>query len=309
MSNLPSRTTPLSNRLTRASQPHSAAEPPTPAYPSNQQLPGTQGPPGGPRGRPLGLPQIRTCPTKAYGSSSHGFATPLGYPRPLRGQGLEARCPRLVARPRPRDPAPPSLRRVLAGRVPRPRRYYEGLRLLLPPLAVLLCSPGDTRVASGHSLPPGPDAGPAGRESLGFGHSHKADLRRGRAAGLSGSWGTLVCVRPVLGPRQDRYARPTTAYRHGPSARSDGGLAARRLISGLDGTAFTLVVYASSVKSPRPTQDSLLAAGQALPGGIGDPQGSCERFPSCNRYISSPFPKLFRTQERPSSAAGGAGEP
>src|SRR5262249_8042067 len=29
---------------------------------------------GRPGGCPPGLPQIRTCPTKAYGSSSHGFA-------------------------------------------------------------------------------------------------------------------------------------------------------------------------------------------------------------------------------------------
>jgi hypothetical protein len=31
--------------------------------------------PGRPGGCPPGLPQIRTCPIKAYGSSSHGFAT------------------------------------------------------------------------------------------------------------------------------------------------------------------------------------------------------------------------------------------
>jgi hypothetical protein len=88
------------------------------------------------------------------------------------------------------------------------RRYYEGLRPLPPRLAVLWCSPGDTRVAPGRSLPPGPDAAPAGRESFGSGHSLKAVVRRGTTAGLSGSWGTLVCVGPVLGPRQDRYPRP-----------------------------------------------------------------------------------------------------
>src|SRR5262249_39697193 len=31
-------------------------------------------PPGRPRGYPLGLPQIRTCPMKASGSSGHRFA-------------------------------------------------------------------------------------------------------------------------------------------------------------------------------------------------------------------------------------------
>ena len=119
---------------------------PPPHWPLPQPVP--QPPagstPGRPRGCPLGLPQIRTCPIKAYGSSSHGFATPLCYPPPLRGQGAEARCPRLVARQRSRDPAPPSRRRVLAGRVPRLPRYYEGLRLLPPRLPGLVCSPGDT---------------------------------------------------------------------------------------------------------------------------------------------------------------------
>ena len=70
-----------------------------------------------------------------------------------------------------------------------------------------------------------------------------------------------------------------SGYRRGPSARSDGGLAARSLISGLDSTAFALAVHASSEGSPPPTQDSLPAARQALPGGIGYPQGSDERFP------------------------------
>jgi hypothetical protein len=43
---------------------------------------------------------------------------------------------------------------------------------------------------------------------------------------------------------------------------------------------------------PHRTQNSLPAAGQALPGGIEYPQGSDERFLSCNRYIRSSFPKL-----------------
>ena len=38
-------------------------------------------------------------------------------------------------------------------------------------------------------------------------------------------------------------------------------------------------------------QDSLPAAGPALPDGIGYPQGSCERFHGCN---DSPFPSFLR---------------
>src|SRR5262249_54859268 len=46
--------------------------------------------------------------------------------------------PRCVARCRFHHPASPSLRRVLAARVPRPHRYYETLRLLLPRLTGLI---------------------------------------------------------------------------------------------------------------------------------------------------------------------------
>src|SRR5262249_54091924 len=52
----------------------------------------------------------------------------LRYPWSFRGQLIEVRCPRAVARPRPRDEAPPSLPRVLAARVPRLQRYYGALR-------------------------------------------------------------------------------------------------------------------------------------------------------------------------------------
>ncbi len=64
----------------------------------------------------------------------------------------------------------------------------------------------------------------------------------------------------------------------------------RLSFSGLNRTAFDLAVYASQGKSPNPTQDSLLAAGPALPGGIGYPQGSNERFPSFEAL--SPFPSF-----------------
>jgi hypothetical protein len=52
----------------------------------------------------------------------------LRYPWSSRGQLIGVQCPRAVARPRPRDEAPPSLPRVLAARVPRLQRYYGALR-------------------------------------------------------------------------------------------------------------------------------------------------------------------------------------
>jgi hypothetical protein len=139
---------------------------------------------------------------------------------------------------------------------------------------------------------------------FGFGNSFSRSQGRGRAAGLSGCWGTLLSVRHVLGPRQDPKARLVAASGHGPSGRSPGGLPARSLISGLDSTAFALAVYASSAGSPQPTPDSLPAACQALPGGIGYPQGSSERFPL--RFLLS---QPIRTQERDSSPTPAAGEP
>jgi len=48
--------------------------------------------------------------------------------------------------------------------------------------------------------------------------------------------------------------------------------------SGLGRTAFDLAVYAPQRGSPLPTQDSLPAAGPALPRGIGYPHGSNERI-------------------------------
>src|SRR5262249_42217134 len=151
-------------------------------------------------------------------------------PLPFRGQGAEARCPRLVARQRFRDSALPSLRRVPAGRVPRLRRYYEGLRPLPPRLAGLLCSPGDTPAAPGPSLPPGPGVDPTGREVSGSAPPQPTEGRR-RVTGLSGCWGALVGVRRVLGPRRAPGARPITAPGHGPSGRSPGGRAARSLLA------------------------------------------------------------------------------
>src|SRR5207247_6517326 len=47
---------------------------------------------------------------------------------------------------------------------------------------------------------------------------------------------------------------------------------------------------------PARTQDSLPAAGSALPGGIGHPQGSFERFPLMRLTSASSFPKLGLAQ-------------
>ena len=62
-----------------------------------------------------------------------------------------------------------------------------------------------------------------------------------------------------------------------PASDHDEG-SPRVVISGLNHTAFDLAVYASQGRFPATTQDSLPAAGPALPDGIGYPQGFNERF-------------------------------
>jgi hypothetical protein len=69
-------------------------------------------------------------------------------------------------------------------------------------------------------------------------------------------------------------------------------LPAGKSISGLNSTALARAVYASSLPLLAATEDSLPAAGPALPGGIGYPQGSTERFQGCSRLHPFSFPKL-----------------
>ena len=76
--------------------------------------------------------------------------------------------------------------------------------------------------------------------------------------------------------RQAEWAKSVVAWR-GPRV-CPRTRAHDEEISGLNHTAFDLAVYASQWRSPATTQDSLPAAGPALPDGIGYPQGSDERF-------------------------------
>jgi len=55
--------------------------------------------------------------------------------------------------------------------------------------------------------------------------------------------------------------------------------------------AFGLAVYASQCGLPRPTQDSLPVAGQALPDGLSTRKVPMKGFKFAS-YISSSFPKL-----------------
>src|SRR5262249_47864136 len=67
-------------------------------------------------------------------------------------------------------------------------------------------------------------------------------------------------------------------------------------LSTLNSRAFGLAVYASPGRLPRP--DARLASSRwsDATGRAFHPQGSYERFPRCNRYIPSSFPKLCLAQ-------------
>jgi hypothetical protein len=166
--------------------------------------------------------------------------------------------------------------------VPLAQRYYETLRLpafrfaalrylrlAIPSIASLVSSPAaqDTRLRDQ------PGVGkPESRPAMFDGDGRVSQSSRG----------TLVIIRHVLRPRRD------PACSMGPSGRCrtrpprlTKTRAHHNEISGLNRTAFDRAVYASQWRLPATTQDSLPAAGPALPDGIGYPQGSDERFRAC----------------------------
>src|SRR5437667_10699129 len=149
---------------------------------------------------------------------------------------------------------------------------------LCPYRRASLPSLGDTRPCACLRFSLRPDAG-RGPGAFGSGSSPPA-FPDGRPQGLSGSWGTPVCLCPVLGPRQDRSARPYDVYGMAPVCGDDKG-SYDEALSGLDSRASARAVYASPLRSPQ--DDARLASGclASFSGGIGYPQGSYERFPVC----------------------------
>src|SRR5260370_37303253 len=141
-----------------------------------------------------------------------------------------------------------------------------------------LPSLGDTRPCACLRLSLRPDAG-RGPGAFGSGSSTPA-FADGKRQGLSGSWGTPVCLCPVLGARQDRSARLYDVCGMAPVCDDDKG-SHDEALSGLDSRASARAVYASPLGLPQ--DDARLASGclASFPGGIGYPQGSYERFPVC----------------------------
>ena len=136
--------------------------------------------------------------------------------------------------------------------------------------------------------------------NAGFAGVGLAEGRR-RSGGVPSSWGTLLCLRPVLRPRRDRRCAGLSGRRHGPTRIGNDEGSPREVISGLNHTASALAVYASPGGSPHRTQDSLLAAGQALPGGIRTRRVPTKGFRNVS-YITSPSPKLLGADDVPFSS-------
>src|SRR5262249_52920199 len=95
-------------------------------------------------------------------------------------------------------------------------------------------------------------------------------------------------------PGGTKYTRPSGVLARPPECPSRR--LPRVILSRLNGTALALAVYASQWPSLTPTQDSLPAACQALPGGIGYPQGSNERVEGSSSTSFPPLPSFDLAQ-------------
>lgn len=214
------------------------------------------------------------------------------YPWPFSGQLPQVRCPGAVARPQFRDEAPPSLPRVLAARVPRLPRYYGALRFpgvrpaalrclratVTPPCACVRSAQARRRLgARGVRVRPPPGL----------------LLSRERRRGVPSSWGTL----PVPMPCSLTPAGPNTAGHYAASAWPP--LASRRRLPrfgnfgaqshGLGAGCLRFVRWVTHTR----TQDSLLVAGQALPGGIRTRRVPTKGFQAVSVTSSPPFPSFL----------------
>jgi hypothetical protein len=244
--------------------------------------------PGNAAGSPGGLPRPGSHrsgladfphPVRNVADSQRRETLPRWLPVAVTLTGLQGSESPPVSRPRLDDALSPSLPRVLVGQVPLSPRYYGTLRLLRAlPTRLLGFASAVPPLAFAASLPPARTLA-GGQGPLRLGRPTKADRIRRRRTGLPGSGGTLRQLCPGLRPRRDRHARPLRRADVAPRHANGEGYPPRGVISGLDVRASLLAVYASWGGSPHHcTQDSLPAAGQALPGGIAYPQGSDERF-------------------------------
>jgi hypothetical protein len=116
-------------------------------------------------------------------------------------------------------------------------------------------------------------------------------IKRWKRQDVPSSWGTLVCLGPVLRPRRDRQVRPYDVVGAAP-ARGTTRAPHDSVISGLHGTASALAVYASSAGLP--AEDARLASGcwQLYQAGLVTRRVPTKGFRDAS-YIASSLPKLL----------------
>ena len=249
-----------------------------------------KGPPGRRRGCPRRLPQIRTCPIKASGSSRYGLTCAL-LPAGVSCTAPGAQSPRPVAPRQFRSEASPSLGRVPAHRFPRPQRYYGTLRLLLPIPPALMTS-GGTTARQVHSLRPAADARRASRGDCGSAPpagpiegSVETD-RSPRFLGNPGD-GPLGSWTPARSDAPGHFGTPTRP----PLVSRTWALATKSF----RGSMSEHVRLAADASQPGSPLGHARLASDCWPGSIGRdwlPAGLLQKVSECTRYISSPFPKL-----------------
>jgi hypothetical protein len=116
-------------------------------------------------------------------------------------------------------------------------------------------------------------------------------------SGLSRSWGTLVRLCPVLGPRRNRWTRPsspTARPPHKPRRRLPASADFGAVSHGFGAGCLRFAVRVAP--APRKTRFRLWPA---LPVGIGYPKSSYERFPISILYIIFLLSQAFVTQGSP----------
>ena len=194
----------------------------------------------------------------------------------------------------------PSLHRVPRGQVPRLRRYYGVLRFpdVLPAALRFLRTTVTTPRACFRSCQVRRRPGAGG---FGSGTSPRGQfLKRWRRQGVPSSWGTLLCLRPALGPRRDQRYQAIAVGRHGPTRIQLRGLSTRGNFGARSHGIGTRCLRFAPWVTPK---DARLASGcwPALPDGIGCPQGSYERFPRCSLHR---FPLSQASWRKPGRPGG-----
>src|SRR5438105_6254154 len=172
--------------------------------------------------------------------------------------------------------------------------YYEDTPTSAARLAGSLRSRRDTYVAPYPSFPPVQDALPEGLGPYCSATPVPNLMETQETADLPGSWGTLHDSSPgswtPVGPTCQAL-RHVSAAPGGTTARAPDEKTFEARCPGFPSGCLRFVGRVAPAR--RKTRFRLLASST---GRDSDPQGSDGRFPSCSRYISSPFPRLCLAQ-------------